>query len=106
MERESNENGHLERWFSSNHKQIGIYLHEVCHKVINIPKFLRFEWLEEENLNNIKRLQKYKKVDKFLNLTGNLYLDLVRVFFTNLSFVDEIMCSHVKGVDMVITNDM
>jgi len=30
---------------------------------------------------------------------------MVRVFFTNLSFVDDIICEHVKGVDMVIIND-
>jgi len=59
------------------------------------------EWLEQENLNNVKRM-----LEKFLNLTGNLYPNLVRVFFTNLSFEDDIMCSHVKGVDMVITNDV
>jgi len=69
------------------------------------PNFLRLEWPEEENLNNIKRLIKYQKLDKFLRLTRNLYLDLVRVFFTNLSIEDKIMCSHVKGVDMILSDE-
>jgi len=59
MKEESRDNEHMERWFSGNHKQIGKYLHEVTRKVMNNPKFLRLEWLEEENLNNIKRLLKH-----------------------------------------------
>jgi len=64
------------------------------------------EWLEQENLNNVKRMLKYQKLEKFLNLIGNLYPDLVRVLFTNLCFEDDIMCFHEKGVDMVITDDV
>jgi len=51
----------------------------------------------------VKRMLKHQKLENFLNLLGNLYPNLVRVFFTNLSFEDEVMYSHVKGVDMEIT---
>jgi len=64
---------------------------------------MRVEWPKQENLNNVKRMLKHQKLEKILNLTGNLYPDLMRVFFTNLSFEDVVMYSHVKGVDMDIT---
>jgi len=64
------------------------------------------EWLEQEKLDNVKRMLKHQKLEKFLNWTGNLYPYLVRVFFTNLSFDDATMYSHVKGVDMAITDEV
>jgi len=36
-------------------------------------------------------------------MSGNIYPDLVKVFYTNLHIDDENLCSHVKGVDMEIT---
>lgn len=60
LKEENNETRHLERWFSGNQKQIDIYLHEISHKVINNSKFLRLEWLEQENLNNVKRMLKHR----------------------------------------------
>jgi len=64
---------------------------------------MRMDWLEQENLNSVTRTVKHQKLEKFMNLTENLYPNLVRVFFTNLSFEDDVMYSHTKGVDMVIT---
>jgi len=43
---------------------------------------------------------------RFLEFTGNIYPDLVKVFYTNLQFSGDSLVSHVKGVDMVITNDV
>jgi len=43
---------------------------------------------------------------RFLELTGNIYPDLVKVFCTNLQFSGDALVSRVKGVDMVITNDV
>ena len=43
---------------------------------------------------------------RFLEITGNIYLDLVKVFYTNLTFHGDSFVSHVKGVDMVITNEV
>jgi len=36
-------------------------------------------------------------------MSGNIYPDLVRVFYTNLQIVSDTISSHVKGVDMEIT---
>jgi len=35
-------------------------------------------------------------------MNGNIFSDLVKVFYTNLSFEGEHISSHVKGVDMEI----
>ena len=43
---------------------------------------------------------------RFLELTGNIYLDLVKVFYTNLQLNIDSLISHVKGVDMVITSEV
>jgi len=39
-------------------------------------------------------------------MSGNIYPDLVRVFYTNLQIVGDTIYSHVKGVDMEITREV
>ena len=39
-------------------------------------------------------------------MKGNIYPDLIRVFYTNLKFEGNNIVSHVKGVDMEITHDV
>jgi len=39
-------------------------------------------------------------------MSGNIYPDLVRVFYTNLQIVGDNLCSHVKGVDLEITHEV
>jgi len=39
-------------------------------------------------------------------MKGNIYPNLIRVFYTNLKFVDNNLVSHVKGVDMEITHEV
>ena len=43
---------------------------------------------------------------RFLEMSGNIYPDLVRLFYTNLQFVGNNLDSHVKGVDMEITHEV
>jgi len=43
------------------------------------------------------------KVLTFLELTGHIYFNSVKVFFTNLTFEGSILRSQVKGVDLEIT---
>ena len=43
---------------------------------------------------------------RFLELSGNIYPNLVRVSYTNLQFNGDILVSHVKGVDLEITNEV
>ena len=49
---------------------------------------------------------KEQKLKRFLELNGNTYLDLVKVFCTNLHFDGDSLVSHVKGVDMIITSEV
>jgi len=39
-------------------------------------------------------------------MSGNIYLDLVKVFYTNLHIDGENLSSHVKRVDKEITLDV
>jgi len=39
-------------------------------------------------------------------MLGNIYFDLVKVFYTNLHIVGQNLCSHVKEVDKKITPDV
>jgi len=39
-------------------------------------------------------------------MSGNIYPDPMKVFFTNLHMVGENLCSHVKGIDMDITQNV
>jgi len=41
-----------------------------------------------------------------LEIKGNIYPDLIRVFYTNHKFEGNNLVSHVKGVDMEITHDV
>jgi len=43
---------------------------------------------------------------RFLELFGNIYPNLVRVFYTNFHIIGDKICSHVKGVDMEITQEV
>jgi len=54
----------------------------------------------------VRSLLKEQRLKCFLKLTENIYPDLVKVFYTNLQFNGDSLVSHVKGVDMVITNDV
>jgi len=38
----------------------------------------------------------------FLELSGKIYPDLVKVFFTNLEFKNDVLLSNIKGVRMEI----
>jgi len=51
-------NGHLEKWFSRHQEQMVVYLHEINRKVISSPKFLKFSWLKDEKMQDIRRMLK------------------------------------------------
>ena len=42
----------------------------------------------------------------FLKLTGNTYLDLVKVFLTNMWHDEENLYSQVKGIDIAINEEV
>jgi len=98
--------GKLEGWFSGESELINKYLHETSRKSVNTLKLVSFTWMKQQNLSTVRSLLKEQRLKRFLELTGNIYLDLVKLFYTNLQFNGDSLVSRVKGVDMVITNDV
>ncbi len=74
--------------------------------MINNPKVVSFSWLKTQNLDDVRNLLKEQLLKRFLEMKGNIYPDLIRVFYTKLKFVDNNLVSHVKGVDMDITHEV
>ena len=71
---------------------------------MNIPKFVRLEWHEEQQLHGVYELLEFQGLKIFLGLTGNIYPDLTKVFFTNLKVKDEKIESKVKGMRMLVSS--
>ena len=98
--------GRLEGWFSGDNDLIEGYMYETSIKKINNPKVVCFDWLKSQKLDNVRRLLKDQSLRKFMKMKGNIYPDLVRVFYTNLKFEGNNLVSHVKGVEMEITHEV
>jgi len=75
-------------------------------KQINIPKVLDFSWLKSEKLVETRSALKHKKLEKMLELTGNVYLDLVKVFYTNLTLDGNNIVSYVKGIKIKVISEV
>jgi len=71
-------------------------------KQINTAKVLRFSWLRAEGFESLFQQLKRQKLKSFLELSWKIYPDLVKVFFTNLEFKDDVLLSSIKGVRMEI----
>jgi len=52
--------------------------------VINNPKVISFGWLKSQKLDDVRRLLKEQLLKRFLEMKGNIYPGLIRVFYTNL----------------------
>ena len=74
--------------------------------MINNPKVISFSWLKSQKLNDVRNLLMELLLKRFLEMKGNIYPNLIQVFYTNLKFVDNNLVSHVKGVDMEITHEV
>jgi len=88
--------GRLKGWFSGDNDLIERYRYETSIKKINNPKVVCFDWLKSKKLDNVRRLLKDQSLRKFLEMKGNIYPNLVRVFYTNLKFEGNNLVSHVK----------
>jgi len=62
--------------------------------------------LKEKKLSKVRDILKEHMLKTFLELSWNIYPDLVRVFYTNLQIVGDNICSHVKEVDMEIIREV
>jgi len=98
--------GRLEGWFLGDNELIEKYRFETSRKVINNLKVVSFSWLKSQKLDDVRRLLKEQLLKRFLEMKGNIYPDLIRVFYTNLKFEGNNLVSHVKGVDMKITHEV
>ena len=104
--KQSTSQGVLEGWFAGDEEGINAYIHEMSRKQINIPKVLDFNWLKSKKLAETKAVLKHQKLKKLLELTGNVYPDLVKVFYTNLTLDGKNIVSNVKGIKMKVTSDV
>ena len=95
--------GRLESLFVGEDEKIEKFLHETNRKTINNPKLISFSQLKEQQLSEIRGVLKQQMLKRFLDMSGNIYPDLVRVFYTNLQVVGDNLCTHVKRIDMEIT---
>jgi len=82
------------------------YRFETSRKVINNPKVVSFSWLKSRKLDDVRILLKEQPLKRFLEMKGNIYLDVILVFYTNLKFKGNNLVSRVKGVDMEITHEV
>jgi len=74
--------------------------------VINNLKLIIFNWLKEKKLMEVMSLLKEQLLKRFLEMSRNIYPNLVRVFYTNFQIIGDNICSHVKWVDMEITREV
>ena len=79
-----------------------MFLIEMNRKQISIRKVLRFSWLRAEGFESQFQQLKHQKLKSFLKLSGKIYPDFVKVFFTNLEFKNDVLLSSIKGVQMGI----
>ena len=82
------------------------FLYEMSMKHINIPKVLQFSWMKKQKLDETRKLLKLQRLKPFLEMTDNVYPDLIKVFYTNLSLDGTNLVSIVKGVKILITSSM
>jgi len=75
--------GKIEGWFSGESEHINKFLLETSRKTINTPKLVSFIWMNQQNLCTVRSLLKEKRLKKFLELTGNIYPDLVKMLRKN-----------------------
>jgi len=57
-------------------------------------------------LGDVRSFLKEQLLKRFLEMKGNIYPDLIRVFYINFKFEGNNLVSHVKGVDMEITHEV
>jgi len=64
---------------------------------------VHISWFWSENFDNLQKQLKHQCLKTFLELSGPIYHDLVKVFFTSLQFNNDVLKSGVKGVEMEIS---
>jgi len=94
-EQSSNNHGVLENWFAGDVEAMTTFMHEMSRKHINILKVLEISWLKRENLEEPRVVLKH-----LLEMTENIYPDLIKVFYTNTTLGGQNLVSYVMGVKL------
>jgi len=71
----------------------------INHKHVELPFFRTHGFAFPELLS-------FQHLEAFIQLTGDVYPDLVRVFYANLTCEEDLLTSCVKGVNIVLTPDI
>jgi len=79
-----------------------VFLIEMTRKQISIPKVPRYSWLGSKGFDAFLQQLKYQKLKTLLELLVKIYPDLMKVFFINLQFNNDVLLSSLKGVHMDI----
>jgi len=73
-------------------------------KQVSVPNFLQFSWLKDEKFKGMRNLLQHQHLHTFLEMTGKVYPQLIKVFYTNLTFEGVVLKSQVKVVDIEVTS--
>ena len=95
--------GRLEARFKGHEDRIQTLLIQITRKQMITPKVLHLSWLRTKNFGTLEQHLKSQKLKIFVELSHKIYPHLVKVFYENLKFRNDILKSSVKGVDMEIT---
>jgi len=71
----------------------------INHKHVELPFFRTHGFAFPELISS-------QHLETFVQLTGDIYPDLVRVFYINLACEEDLLTSHVKGVNIALTPDV
>jgi len=71
----------------------------INHKKVELPFFRNHDFTFPELISS-------QHLETFVQLIGDIYPDLVRVFYANLACEDDLLTSRVKGVNIVLTTDV
>jgi len=85
---------------------MGEYHKSFSKKVIIALKVLKLTCLKDEKLDEVREALRFQKLEKFMKLSGCVYLDLVNVFLTNMWCDDDALYSQVKGIDICINDEV
>ncbi|QCE03633.1 hypothetical protein DEO72_LG8g1658 [Vigna unguiculata] len=71
----------------------------INHKHVELPFFRTHGFA-------FPKLLSFHHLETFVQLTGDIYPNLVSVFYANLACEEDLLNSHVKGVNIVLTPDV
>ena len=95
----------LNTWFTEErHKKD--YAGVFGNKEIIVPKFIRTQWFKDEGFL-FPALLEYQGLVKFMELSRDFYLELVKVFYTTVrATMDGHQHAEVKGTKIIVDDEV